>query len=126
MHLTSGNVLLRVLSGGVSGDRPPDLACQARRARVSLEAHRPARVPPRAAFRPVPRARVSAAQASPGRCRVVSLTCQRPSDELPVRAVLRGLKVDDLADGGGVLVSGDDKGARRDRGGVASLVEEGP
>lgn len=35
-----------------------------------------------------------------------------------------GREVDDLADGGGVFVSGDDKGARRDLAGIAGLVEQ--
>jgi hypothetical protein len=42
------------------------------------------------------------------------------------RAVACGREVDDLADGGGVFVSGDDQGARRDLAGIAGLVEEGP
>ncbi len=42
------------------------------------------------------------------------------------RAIAPGRKVDDLADSGGVLVSGDDEGAWLDLTGVASLVEEGP
>jgi hypothetical protein len=41
-------------------------------------------------------------------------------------AVPGGDEVDDLADGGGLLISGDDKSAGRDLGRVACLVEEGP
>ena len=56
-----------------------------------------------------------------------SLTCQGRFGELPVvidqpgkqpqvhnRAIARGREVDDLADGGGVLVSGNDEGAGLD------------
>src|SRR6266516_6155184 len=41
-------------------------------------------------------------------------------------AVAGGYEVDDLADGGGVLVTGDDKRAGNDALRVARLVEEGP
>src|ERR1700730_11935379 len=71
--------------------------------------------------------------------RAGQLTCQCPFDELPAvvdkpgkqsqvndRAIACGREVDDLADGSGVFVSGDDQGAWRDLGGVAGLVEEGP
>jgi hypothetical protein len=66
------------------------------------------------------------------------LTGQGPFDELPVvidqlgkqpqvhdRAVACRREVDDLADGGGVFVSGDDEGAWFDLAGVAGLVHEG-
>jgi hypothetical protein len=66
-----------------------------------------------------------------------SLTCQGPFDELPVvidqpgkqpqvhdRAIARGRGINDLADGGGVPVSGKDEGAGLDLAGVAGLVQE--
>jgi hypothetical protein len=68
-----------------------------------------------------------------------SLTCQGPFAELPVvidqpgkqpqlhnRAIACGREVGDLADGGGVLVSGNGEGAGLDLARVAGLVQEGP
>src|ERR1700692_230952 len=54
------------------------------------------------------------------------LTMWKAEPQVHDRAIVCGREVHDLADGGGVFVSGDDEGAWLDLGGLMGLVEEGP